>query len=125
YDKIKDFISFAKFLGCKIAIDDFGSGYSNFSHVLRLNVDYIKIDSSMIKNIDKDENSQIITRTIVNFAKELGLKTISEYVHNEDVFNMVYDLGVDYSQGYYFGEPVSHPRIAEKPEERKIPVSII
>ena len=114
YDKIKDFINFAKFLGCKIAIDDFGSGYSNFTHILRLNVDYIKIDSSMIKNIDKDENSQIITRTIVNFAKELGLKTISEFVHSKDVFDKVYELGVDYSQGYYFGEPVSNPEIFSK-----------
>ena len=68
----------------------------------------------MIKNIDKDENSQIITRTIVNFAKELGLKTISEFVHSKDVFDKVYELGVDYSQGYYFGEPVSNPEIFSK-----------
>ncbi len=114
YEKIKDFIDFAKFLGCKIAIDDFGSGYSNFTHVLRLNVDYIKIDASMIKNIDKDENSQVITRTIVNFARELGLKTISEYVHSKDVFDKVFEIGVDYSQGYYFGEPVCNPEYVSR-----------
>lgn len=111
YDRIKDFINFAKFLGCKIAIDDFGSGYSNFTHILRLNVDYIKIDASMIKNIDKDVNSQIITKTIVNFAKELGIKTISEFVHNKEVFNKVNEIGVDFSQGYYFGEPVNNPAV--------------
>jgi len=94
-----------KSLGCKIAIDDFGSGYSNFDHIISLDVDYIKIDASMIKNIDKERESQIITKTIVNFSKELNMKTVSEYVHSLAVFNKVKELGVDFSQGYFFGEP--------------------
>ena len=113
YSKIIEFIDYVKSLGCKIAIDDFGSGYSSFEHILKLNVDYIKIDASMIKNIDTDINSQIITKTIVNFAKELKLKTISEFVHSKEVFNKVYELGVDYSQGYFLGEPMSNPYFSE------------
>lgn len=102
---IKSFIDDVKSMGCKIAIDDFGSGYSNFDHIMSLEVDYLKIDASMIKNIDKERQSQIITKTIVNFSKELNIRTISEYVHSLSVFNKVKELGVDFSQGYFFGEP--------------------
>lgn len=105
YREVMIFIEEVKDIGCKIAIDDFGSGYSNFEHILRLDVDYIKIDSSLIKNLDKDVNAQIITRTIANFARKLGLKTISEYVHSKEVYEKAVGLGVDFSQGFYFGEP--------------------
>ncbi len=105
YKEVGEFIKKIKQLGGKISIDDFGSGYSNFEHILRLNVDYIKIDASMIKNIDNDVNSQIIVETIVGFAKKLGIKTIAEFVHSESVFNKVKELGVDMSQGYYFSAP--------------------
>jgi c-di-GMP phosphodiesterase len=104
YKEVITFIQSVKQAGCKIAIDDFGSGYSNFDHIMRLDVDYIKIDSSLIKNIDKDFNAQIITKTIANFSKELGLKTISEFVHSKEVYEKAVGLGVDYSQGNYFGE---------------------
>ncbi len=109
YSQIITFIDNVKAMGCKVAIDDFGSGYSNFDHILRLNVDYIKIDASMIKNIDKDINCQIITRTIISFAKELGLKTVCEFVHSKSVYEKVNELGADYSQGYYLGEPNDSP----------------
>ncbi len=105
YNEVFEFIGYVKENGCKIAIDDFGTGYSNFSHLIRMQVDYIKIDASLIKNIDKDFNSQIIARTIANFARELGLKTISEYVHSKEVYEKCLEIGIDYSQGYYLGEP--------------------
>nr|WP_297890535.1 EAL domain-containing protein [Sulfurihydrogenibium sp.] len=105
YEDVSGFIKEVKSYGSKIAIDDFGSGYSNFAHMLKLDVDYLKIDSSLIKNIHQDKNSQIIVQTIVGFAKKLGIKTIAEFVHNREVFEKVRELGVDYSQGYYIGEP--------------------
>ena len=105
FELIKTFIDEVKAYGVKIAVDDFGSGYSNFDHVISLDVDFIKIDGSMIKNIDKSRESQIITRTIVNFSKELNIKTVSEFVHSLAVFEKVLELGVDYSQGFFFGEP--------------------
>jgi len=105
YDDIKLFIHNVKELGCKIALDDFGSGYSNFSHVLELNVDYLKIDASLIKNITTDKNSRKITQTIITFASNIGLKTIAEYVENEESLNILNDMGIDFIQGYFIGKP--------------------
>ncbi len=109
YSVIISFIDEIKALGCKIAIDDFGTGYSNFEHILKMNADYLKIDASIIKNIAKDENSYKITKTIIEFAKSLNLKTIAEYVESEEIFEIVKSLGADYSQGYYFSPPISEP----------------
>ena len=107
YEEVSQFIKRVKKKGCKIAIDDFGSGYSNFDHILRLNVDYIKIDSSLIENIDKDKNSQIIVETIVEFCNKLNIRTIAEKVHSKTIFEKVVDLGVCYSQGFYLGKPTT------------------
>ncbi len=106
YEDSHEFVKKVKMCGVQIAIDDFGSGYSNFSHVLNLEPDYIKIDSSLIKNIDKDIYSQIVVSTIITFASKLGIKTIAEFVHNESIYEIVRDIGVDYVQGYYIGKPV-------------------
>ncbi|XPV68824.1 MAG: EAL domain-containing protein [Halarcobacter sp.] len=105
FAEVKQFIKEVKKTGAKISIDDFGTGYSNFEYLMKLNVDYIKIDASMIRNIDKNKNSQIVTETIINFANKMGIKTIAEFVHSADVYKTVKKMGVDYSQGYYFGEP--------------------
>ena len=113
YQCLVQFIDEVKALGCKIAIDDFGSGYSNFEHLLKMNVDYLKIDASLIKNVATDETSYKITKTIIEFAKNLNLKTIAEYVENEQIFNIVRDLGADYSQGYFFSEPIAIPNVSE------------
>ncbi len=108
YKEVMIFIEQVKSYGVKIAIDDFGSGYSNFERLVELQVDFIKIDGSLIKNIDKNDDMRIITKTIVNFAKELGIKTVAEYVHSEEVLNQVKILGVDFAQGYYIGKPNEH-----------------
>ena len=105
YEEIKNFITNVKQYKAKIAIDDFGSGYSNFSHVLELNVDYLKIDASLVKNITRDENARKITQTIVIFAQNIGLQTIAEYVEDETALALLADLGVDFIQGYYIGKP--------------------
>ncbi len=105
YRTLSYFIKDVKSLGAQIAIDDFGSGYSNFEFILKLDVDYIKLDSSLIKDIDKNINSQIIVETIVGFAKKLGKKTVAEHVHSEDIYQVIKELEVDFSQGFYFGKP--------------------
>ncbi|MDD2448649.1 MAG: EAL domain-containing protein [Sulfurimonas sp.] len=107
YNTVYAFISKVKEYGCQIAIDDFGSGYSNFIHLLRLKVDIIKIDGSLVKDLDRDENTQIIVETIVDFARKLGILTVAEFVHSESISSIVKYLGVDYSQGYFIGEPSS------------------
>lgn len=105
--KIFNFIKKIKELGCKVAIDDFGSGYSNFEQILKLDIDYLKIDGSLIKDIDKNSQSEILTKSIVSFAKELGIQTIAEYVSSESIMQKVKQLGIDYAQGYHIGRPTS------------------
>jgi len=105
YRIINDFIDEVKKYGVKIAIDDFGSGYANFEHILNIHADFIKIDGTLIKNINNDKNAEIITEAIISFSQKLGRKTITEYVHSEEIYTIVKALGADYSQGFYFGEP--------------------
>lgn len=111
YDVLLNFIDEVKALGCKVAIDDFGSGYSNFEHLLKMNIDYLKIDASLIKYVATNKNSYQVVKTIIEFAKSLGLKTIAEYVENKDIFNITKNLGTTYSQGYYFAPPLAKPDI--------------
>jgi EAL domain-containing protein (putative c-di-GMP-specific phosphodiesterase class I) len=106
FSDVQSFIHEVKAYGCKIAIDDFGSGYSNFEYLAQLHVDYVKIDGSLIRNIDADPTLKIIVRSIVDFARQMNFKTVAEYVHNKQVYEIVTELGVDFSQGYYFGQPV-------------------
>ncbi|MDK9693954.1 MAG: bifunctional diguanylate cyclase/phosphodiesterase [Sulfurimonas sp.] len=110
YKKVDRFIFEAKRYGAKIAIDDFGSGYSNFSYLTRVNVDIIKIDGSLIQNIDIDKNALIVVETIVDFAKKLGIQTVAEYVHSSVIMDVVRRVGVDYAQGFYIDEPSIAPK---------------
>lgn len=105
YQEISDFIERLKYLGCKVAIDDFGTGYSNFEYLMKLNVDIVKIDGSMIKYINQDLNAKVVTELIVSFTKKLNIKTVAEFVHSEEIFEIVKDMGIDYSQGFYLGTP--------------------
>lgn len=94
-----------KKLGYKLAIDDFGTEYSNFERILELDVDSLKIDAKYIKNIDRDNTSFEITRAIVFFARNAGIPVVAEFVHSEAVQSVVESLGINYSQGYLFSEP--------------------
>jgi len=106
FDEIEKFITKVKSYGCRISIDDFGTGYSNFEHLMRLQVDFIKIDGSIIKEITKDKRSELITSVIVAFAKEMNIETIGEYVETKEINDKLIALGVDKSQGYYFDKPL-------------------
>lgn len=105
YEQIQQFIETVKSMGAKIAVDDYGSGYSNLVHILKLNVDYIKIDGSIIREITESPLSRILVKSVVSAAQEIGIKTIAEYVSDQKIFQAVIDLGVDYSQGYFIGKP--------------------
>ena len=102
--QIRQFLQRLKSYGSRVAIDDFGSGYANFDYVLKLGADYIKIDGSLIKNIEHPISYKIV-KHISLLAKDLGLKTVAEFVENEQIFQKVKELGIDYSQGYYFHKP--------------------
>ncbi len=105
YSEVSSFIAEVKHYGCKIAIDDFGTGYSNFAHIIQLDVDLLKIDGSLIRNLDTDINAQTIITAVTAFSKRLGLKTVAEFVHSEAIYNKCKELEIDYIQGYYLGEP--------------------
>ena len=105
YSLLEEFVIKYRNQGIKIAIDDFGTGYSNFAHILKIRPNYIKIDGSLIKNINTDKNSYELVKSIIDFSKALNIKVIAEYVHSKDVYNTVLDLGVDEFQGFYLGEP--------------------
>ena len=102
---IKDFIKHSKSYGAKIAIDDFGSGYSNMKRLIKYDPDIIKIDGSLIQNLEYDKKSLSIIKSFLSFAKEQNIQTVGEFVENENIYLILRDLGMDYSQGYYFGKP--------------------
>ncbi len=105
FDIVEEFISTVKTYGVKIAIDDFGAGYSNFERLLKYQPDILKIDGCLIRNIETSSYSQSVVKSIVTFAKEQNLQTVAEFIENKKIYKIVKDLGVDFSQGYYFGKP--------------------
>jgi len=105
FNKISRFINEIKRYGAKIAIDNFGDGYSNFAYLTKMSVDFIKIDGSLIKDIDTNRDSFLVVETIVDFANKLGIKTIAEFVHSSTVMDKVIELEIDFSQGYYIDKP--------------------
>lgn len=108
YAAVDEFIIEVKRLGAKIALDDFGSGYSNFYYVTQLNVDCIKIDGSIISQITDNPSAHIITETIIDFASKLGIRTVAEFVADEAIYRCLERLSISAYQGFYFGEPLQH-----------------
>lgn len=110
YEGLKDieqtirFCNIMKSHGAKISIDDFGSGYSNFTYFFDMPLDVLKIDGSLVKRIH-EYRGYLALETIVQFANNLGIKTVAEYVEDESVFNKLKELGLDMYQGYYFAQP--------------------
>ena len=104
-DTLLEQIKALKREGFNISIDDFGVERSNFSRVLELEAEMIKIDGSFIKTLKEDENSRIIIESIVDFAKKIGAKTVAEFVETRETFELLSHMGVDYSQGYLIGRP--------------------
>ncbi|WP_439146587.1 bifunctional diguanylate cyclase/phosphodiesterase [Vibrio sp.] len=92
-------------LGARIIVDDFGAGYSNIDEIIKLEPQIIKLDGSLIRNIDKDQKQRNIASQLVRLCQVFNAKTVAEFVHNQQVCEIAEQMGVDYLQGYYFGEP--------------------
>ena len=111
-EEIEDSTSVTKLLkifkdrGCKIAIDDFGSGYSNYDYLIKLQADFIKIDGSIIKHLLEDEKAQTLVKSIVSFAKKSDIKVIAEFVSSKELDDMLRKMDIDYAQGFYHGKPM-------------------
>jgi diguanylate cyclase (GGDEF)-like protein len=106
FDEVASFISKMKELGVRFAIDDFGTGYSNFENILKLNVDILKIDGSLIKSINENPRNRIVVEAIIDFAHRIGIDTVAEFVASEEILKRITDLGITHAQGFYTGKPL-------------------
>jgi len=119
YEFVINVIENLKTNGVEIAIDDFGTGYSNFAYLISLDINTLKIDGSLIKDIDTNPSSKVIVKSIVSFAKELNIITVAEFVSSKEIYEVIKEIGVDLAQGYYFSEPISLEQLP-KTDENKI-----
>ena len=101
---LNTFIKKVKSYNAKIAIDDFGSGYSNFNYIMHLDIDIVKLDSSLIENMYKDQHVIVIVSNIIKTVKELGLEVVAENVYSQEIADILTEHQVDYLQGYYIGK---------------------
>lgn len=102
-------------LGCKVALDDFGSGYTSFKQLKLLPVNIIKIDGSFIKNMSSNLDNRLFVESLLNFTNSFNLETVAEFVENGEIAKTLMELNVDYLQGYYFSPAVNYrPWVCEK-----------
>jgi diguanylate cyclase (GGDEF)-like protein len=113
FEETARFVSNLRELGCKVAIDDFGAGYTSFRNLQMLKVDMVKIDGSYVKDLVESPENQIFVRTLVDLAKNFNLKTVAEWVGSDEDAALLESFGVDYFQGFHFGEPVLDPVFPE------------
>jgi diguanylate cyclase (GGDEF)-like protein len=105
FEENAQFVSQLRELGCRVAIDDFGAGYTSFRNLQMLRVDMVKIDGAYVRDLSASPENQVFVRTLVELAKNFNLKTVAEWVGSEEDAALLESFGVDYFQGFYFGEP--------------------
>ncbi len=116
-DEAAAFIEQIRGLGCKFSLDDFGTGLSSFTYLKKLNVDYLKIDGSFVRDIVGDPVSESVVAAINQVGQAMQLKTVAEYVENDEIKRILNVIGVDYGQGYSIGKPGPFRNIQLKYEE--------
>lgn len=99
------FVAALKALGCRVALDDFGAGYTSFRNLRLLGVDMVKIDGSFIENLGSQHEDELFVRTLIELAKSFGITTVGEWVGDEKTARLLEKAGVSYMQGYFFGAP--------------------
>jgi len=104
-DEAQQFMRTLRSIGCGFALDDFGVGFSSFSHLKDLPVDYLKIDGGFIRQLPRSSVDQHVVRAMVGVSRGMGIRTIAEFVADEETLNLLDEYGVDLAQGYYIGRP--------------------
>ena len=110
FEENAQFVSQLHELGVRVAIDDFGAGYTSFRNLQMLHVDTVKIDGSYVKDLSQSPENQVFVRTLVGLARSFDIKTVAEWVGSEDDAALLQNFGVDYFQGFFFGEPLIDPK---------------
>jgi EAL domain-containing protein (putative c-di-GMP-specific phosphodiesterase class I) len=105
FSAARTFMNAVRELGCVFSLDDFGVGFSSFSYVKQLPVDYVKIDGSFVRTLVDSPDDQVFVRALAEVARGFGKQTVAEFVEDESALNMIRDFGVDYAQGYFVGKP--------------------
>lgn len=108
FNELVTFLNDVRKLGVKIAVDDFGAGYSNFTAIIRMNPDFIKIDGDLIIDCDKDPVKQICLQAITDIARGIDAEIIAEHVKNSSEQETVESINIEYTQGYYFSKPLPY-----------------
>ncbi len=111
FDLVRKFIDEVRSYGCSVGVDDFGAGYSNFNMLEALNIDFVKIDGSLIKEIDRLPKQALIVETISGFCEKLDIETVAEFVCSQEISDVVNKLGITYMQGYHYGKPISYNKL--------------
>ncbi|MCI5044355.1 MAG: EAL domain-containing protein [Aquisalinus sp.] len=105
----KEFVSEIKEIGCEFALDDFGAGYTSFRNLKALDIDVLKIDGSFVTGVSSSRDNQLFVRTLLDLARNFGMKTVAEWVDNDADAMLLKGLGVDYLQGFHIGRPELRP----------------
>ena len=113
-DQSINFVDTLKELGCRVAIDDFGAGYTSFKNLKLLNVDMVKIDGVFVKNLADDTSDQIFIKTMIELAQTFGMETVAEWVGDEQSVKLLTAAGITYLQGFYYGLPIDASEYAKQ-----------
>lgn len=113
-DQSINFVDTLKEFGCRVAIDDFGAGYTSFKNLKLLNVDIVKIDGVFVKNLANDASDQIFIKTMIDLARTFGMETVAEWVSDKRSVELLTEAGITYMQGFYYGSPIDAAKYVSK-----------
>ena len=111
-------------VGCRFALDDFGSGFASFYYLKHLPISYLKIDGEFVKDLPRSPTDQLVIKALVSVAEGLGIQTVAEFVEDQETLDLLREFGVTYAQGYHVGRPEPLPEI-EEPAQPKGPVHAV
>jgi diguanylate cyclase (GGDEF)-like protein len=111
FSETRHMIARIRDLGCRFALDDFGSGFSSYNYLKEFPIDLLKIDGSFIVGLQQDRRDQIIVQSMIDIAHGLDKEVVAEFIENADTLGILTEMGIDYAQGYYIGKPTLYPEI--------------
>jgi len=106
-------------LGCRFALDDFGSGFSTYHYIKQFPIDILKIDGSFIVNVTQDPQDKAIVQSMINIAHSLGKEVVAEFIEDAETLELLTRMGIDHAQGYYIGRPTVDPTARSLPNDRE------